>query len=46
VTILEPAARTELARPQPIGLFDGPAGLLLVGGPDAGPLVAALASGS
>lgn len=44
MTLLEPAARTGLARPQPIGLFDGPAGLLLVGDADEA-LLTGLAAG-
>lgn len=39
------AASAVVLRPQPVGVFDGPAGLLLVGGDDTAPLLAALAAG-
>ena len=46
MTLLEPSAST-LVRPQPIGLFDGPAGLLLVPVAEgAAALVRSLATGS
>ena len=46
MTLLEPSAST-LVRPQPIGLFDGPAGLLLVPVAEgAADLVRSLATGS
>lgn len=47
MTIADQAHRAPtLVRPQPIGLFDGPAGLLLVGpGEGSGELVAELAAG-
>jgi len=43
---LQSTAEAHLARPQPLGIFDGPAGLLLVGDEDgSGGLLAALARG-